>query len=139
MILQSGSTVTTIKTQPKVRYKNLHRRFNAASQWCSQSSHLVGSPAHDSLDLFLKSCDASLMSEACSVLDFQQSEGNEVSGEKPCFWGKLTASAGLGHQMTEMLFFARLAHVYSLPHVFEPFSPVVSGHSSSYQWAGNFF
>jgi hypothetical protein len=97
------------------------------------------STANASLGPFLNSCNLSLVEDACSLLHFQPIKIDSVSRRNGCIRGRLENSAGLGHQMTEVLFYAHLANIYLLPHVFEPFSTMNSAHLSSYDWAVEFF
>jgi hypothetical protein len=115
-------------------------RLSAIRHFYSPNVHFFSQQTVESVGLFLKSCNITLMKEACSALELQHPESqNAFSFPKRCLWGKLDAFAGLGHQMTEILFFARMAHVYMLPHVFEIFSQTNSKHDSSYHWASSFF
>lgn len=120
-------------------HQSLSVYINRMSPLHSSNSSFFISRPQQALDLFLQSCNFSLARDACSMLYFQRSSMLGPLRRKNCLWGRLDAVAGLGHQLTEMLFYAQLAHVYMLPHVFEPFSSVTSVHLSSYDWAVDFF
>jgi hypothetical protein len=135
-IMHSG---TALEAQPGTWHKKLLLHLNTKHPLYSPNSRFFSPPTHESLGLFLESCNMSLARDACSMLDFQPCRKNEVCHRKTCLWGKLDSVAGLGHQMTELMFFARLAHIFMLPHVFETFSSTNSTHSSSYDWAVRFF
>jgi len=88
---------------------------------------------------FLTSCNASAMNLACSDLQFKRNMKYMSADRQPCLWGSRSYKTGLGHQMTEIIMYARIARIYSLPHIFEKFSDTVSIHSSSYEWANEYF
>jgi len=129
---------TTFAASPRDWHNSLRVYLSRISPLHSPDSSFFPPPIHESRNLFLQSCNLSFARDACSVLRFQPSM-DVASRRKKCLWGRLDADAGLGHQMTEMLFYAQLAHIYMLPHVFEPFSSAKSVHSSSYDWAVDFF
>jgi hypothetical protein len=136
-IVMSRKLRTSFPSQRRDWRNSLFVYLNRMSP--SPNSSFFPSRPYQSLDLFLQSCNLSFARDACSMLHFQPSSMHGASSRKGCLWGRLATHAGLGHQLTEMLFYAQLAHVYMLPHVYEPFSSVKSSHLSSYDWAVDFF
>jgi hypothetical protein len=124
----------------KIHRKNWLEMFQRASRSRSRSSHLVSSSfSTASLADFISSCNLSAMHISCADVIFQSNMDSHHRSYQPCLWGRRSYKTGLGHQLTEVIMYSRLAHIYSLPHVFEKFSDDVSIHSSSYEWANAFF
>ncbi len=116
-------------------YLNLPLRTEEGWKKATANSH-----ASHSLDTFLSSCNISLTMEVCSALSFQRNEVDGAGDRKPCLWGKRSTFSTLLRQLEQALIFARLAHFYDLPHIFEEFSSQGSEErGASFEWVDSFF
>jgi hypothetical protein len=123
-------------THRKAWLNNLKRIVSSVNK----DSFLESQPFRSvSLLDFLTSCNASVMNQACSDMQFKRNMKYTSADRQPCLWGSRSYKTGLGHQMTEIIMYARMSRIYALPHIFEKFSDAVSIHSSSYEWANEYF
>jgi hypothetical protein len=81
---------------------------------------------------YLSSCNTTLQRAECEVLAM-------ASINTTCVFGKRTVEAGLGHQITEVLFWLRYARLEQAALLFEPLGAVVSNHRASYEFSNPFF
>jgi hypothetical protein len=81
---------------------------------------------------YLSSCNATLQRAECEAVAMTNSSAT-------CVLGKRSVDAGLGHQITEVLFWLRYARLEQAALLFEPLGAVVSNHKASYEFSNSFF
>ena len=84
------------------------------------------------LRAYLSSCNATLQRAECEAVAM-------VYSSTTCVLGKRSVMAGLGHQLTEDLFWLRYARLEQASLLFEPLGAVVSNHRASYEFSNSFF
>jgi len=102
----------------------------------------VAPPTHSPrISALLSSCNPALQREECNAVAFNSgSSSGGSSGSSSCLLGHRSYSAGLGHQISEVLMWLRLARLSNASLLFEFFAPVVSEeHGDSYEWVNSFF
>jgi hypothetical protein len=97
------------------------------------TNHSKARPVSTFLRAHLLSCNKTLQREECDAVALK-------SGSRSCVLGRRSYSAGLGHQMSEVLMWFRYAHLENASHLHELFGPTVTEeHGHSYEWANTFF
>ena len=101
-----------------------------SKHWTHDSN---ATPVSAFLRAHLSSCNKTLQREECDAVALK-------SGSRSCVLGRRSYSHGLGHQMSEVLMWLRLAQLENSSHLYELFGPIVAEeHGHSYEWANTFF